>query len=63
MIRELTQIKHTDVNDFQVPLQTGFLHDKSGSAPITFFIDTCNSDANEQFFQVTNTSSSKYRIE
>ena len=42
------QIKHTVINDFQVPIRTVFIHDKSGSALITFFGDTSNNVNNDQ---------------
>ena len=58
---ELTQIKHTNINGFQVSMRTGFLHDKSGSAPITLFGDPCNKGNNEQSFQLTNISLSRYK--
>ena len=57
---ELTQINHTDINSFQVPMQTGFFHDKSGSAPIKFFGDTCNNFNNDHSFQLTKISLSTY---
>ena len=49
------------MNGCQVPMQTGFLHDKSVSAPITFFGDTCNNINKNQSFQLTNISLSKYK--
>ena len=61
LVTGLTQIKYTDKNCCQVPMRTGFLHDKSGSAPNTFFGDTCNNINNDQSLQLTNKSLSKYK--
>ena len=61
LITGLTQIKYTEINCCQVPMPTGFLYDKSGSAPIEFFGDTCNNINNDQSFQLTKKSLSKYK--
>ena len=61
LITGLSQIKYTDINGCQVPMRTGFLHDKSGSVPITFFGDTSNNINNDQSFQLINISLSKYK--
>ena len=44
-----------------MPARPGFLYDKSGSAPITFFGDTFNNINNDQSFQLTNITLSKYK--
>ena len=45
------QIKHTDINVFQVSMQTGFLNDKSGSAPVTFLGNVYINVKNDQSLQ------------
>ena len=60
---EFTQINYIDINSFQIPMRTGFFHDKSGSVPITFFGYTCNNFNNDHSFQLTKMSLSKYESE
>lgn len=57
------QIKHTDINVFQVSMQTGFLNDKSGSAPVTFLGNVYINVKNDQSLQWANISLSKYKLD